>query len=268
MTNRTLASSLGLYVFAVGAIALGLIGLVWGDFATMWQRVMPGVPLRAPLAYITAICELAAGIAIFFPRSARAGALTLTILYSVFTLLWVPRIFAQPLAYDPTGNFFEELSLVIGGMVAYLIVSPPTSRWAKREPLVARLYVVCVLSFGIVHIIDLPGLPSWIPAWIPPGPRFWAYATTVCFFLAAASILTGILSALATRLLTAMILGFTIFVWGLRLLSAPHDHFFWAGFGISFAMSGAAWVVSDSISATVHRRASAAPSVQQIRSIA
>ncbi|HLY42769.1 MAG TPA: hypothetical protein VKR52_16255 [Terracidiphilus sp.] len=268
MTNRSLASNLGLYVYALGAIALGLIGLAWGDFATMWQRVLPSVPFREPLAYLTAIVEFATGIAILWRRTARIGAVALTALYSIFTLLWVPKIFALPLSYDPAGNFFEELSLVIGGAVAYLLVSPPNSGWAKREPLVARLYVVCVLSFGIVHIIDLPGLPSWIPAWIPPGPKFWAYATTVCFFLAAASILTGILSALATRLLTAMILGFTIFVWGLKLLSTPHDHFSWSGFGISLAMSGAAWAVSDSISACARQKPTVAAPVEPLRSIA
>lgn len=268
MNNRNLASNLGLYVYAVGAISLGLIGLVWGDFATMWQRVLPSVPLREPLAYLTAAVELAAGVAIFWPRAARTGAFVLTALYLIFTLLWVPIVFAQPLAYDPAGNFFEELSLVIGGAVACIVLSPATSPWAKREALIARFYVLCVISFGIVHVIDLPGLPSWIPAWIPPGPKFWAYATTVCFFLAAASILTGILSALATRLLTAMILGFTIFVWGLKLISAPREHFSWAGFGISLAMSGAAWVISDSISAHAQRKSALAQSVQQVRSIA
>jgi hypothetical protein len=54
MQKRTLASNLGLYAFAVGAIFLGLVGMASGDFATSWQRVGPNVPFREPLAYFTA----------------------------------------------------------------------------------------------------------------------------------------------------------------------------------------------------------------------
>src|ERR1017187_4387449 len=92
MQNRSLASNLGIYACAAGAIFLGLLGLVSGDFATTWQRVGSSVPFREPLANFTAFIELAAGLALLWPRTARAGALTLTVVYSAFTLLWVPKI--------------------------------------------------------------------------------------------------------------------------------------------------------------------------------
>jgi uncharacterized membrane protein len=81
--QRGVASNLGLYVYASGAIFLAALGLVSGDFATNWQSVGPHVPLRVPLAYLTAVIELVAGIPLLVPRTARAGALTLTIVYSV-----------------------------------------------------------------------------------------------------------------------------------------------------------------------------------------
>ena len=77
--QRGTTSNLGLYVYGGAAIFLGLLGLVSGDFATTWQNVGPNVPLRVPLAYLTAVIELAGGIALLLPRTARAGALTLTI---------------------------------------------------------------------------------------------------------------------------------------------------------------------------------------------
>jgi hypothetical protein len=76
---------------------------------------------------------------------------------------------------------------------------------------------------------------------------FWAYATTIGFFFAAASILTGILAPLASRLLTAEIVGFEILVWIPKLVADPHNHFIWAGNAISVAIAGATWLVSDSI---------------------
>src|SRR5271167_375313 len=91
MQGSSRASNLGIYVYAAGAIFLGVLGLVSGDFATTWQHVGPNVPFRQPLAYLTAAIELGGGLALLWPRTARAGALALTVVYSVFTLVWVPK---------------------------------------------------------------------------------------------------------------------------------------------------------------------------------
>jgi uncharacterized membrane protein YphA (DoxX/SURF4 family) len=253
MQIRSLASNLGIYTYAAGAIFLGLLGLASGDFATSWQRVGPNVPFREPLAYLTALIELAAGLALLWRRSARAGALTLAVIYSVFTLLWVPKIIEGLSGYDPTGNFFEEFSLVAAGAVLLARFSPAGSYLLRRESLFARLSGLSAISFGVVHIVDMPGLASWVPAWIPPSQIFWCYATTIGFFLAAAAILAGIQAPLAARLLTVEIVSFELFVWIPKLLATPHDHFIWAGNAISIAIAGATWAVSDSISRAVKR---------------
>ncbi len=247
--QRSIPSNLGLYVYGGAAIFLGLLGFVTGDFATIWQNVGPNVPLRVPLAYLTAFLELAGGIALLIPRTSRAGALTLTIVYSVFTLIWVPRALANLGNYDPIGNVFEEFSLVAAGLVLYAIFSPAGSSIARRRPFFVLLFGICPISFGIAHIIDMPGLLGWIPGWLPPTKMFWAYATTMGFFGAAVAILTGIMAPLAARLLTAEIVIFELLVWIPNLYAAPGNHFNWAGNAISIALAGASWVVSDSISA-------------------
>jgi uncharacterized membrane protein YphA (DoxX/SURF4 family) len=248
--QRGITSNLGLYVYGGAAIFLGILGLVSGDFATSWQNIGPTFPLRVPLAYLTAIIELAAGIALLFPRTARAGALTLTIVYSVFTLIWVPKALVNLGNYDPIGNVFEEFALVAAGLVLCAIFSPAGSSIARRRPFFVFLFGICPISFGIVHIIDMPGLLGWIPGWLPPSKMFWAYATTIGFFGAAVAILTGIMAPLAARLLTAEIVIFELLVWIPNLRSAPNNHFNWAGNAICIALAGASWVVSDSISAT------------------
>jgi uncharacterized membrane protein YphA (DoxX/SURF4 family) len=253
MQNRRLVSNLGIYAFAAGAIFLGLLGLASGDFATPWQRVYPTVPFREPLAYFAALVELGAGLALLWRRTARAGALTLTVVFSVFTLLWVPNILENQSGYDPIGNFFEEFSAVAAGAVLFAWLSPAGSFISRRESLFARLYGLSAISFGIVHICDMPGLLTWIPNWIPPSQMFWAYATTIGFFLAAAAILSGIMAPLASRLLTTEIVGFEILVWIPKLIASPHDHFNWAGNAICVALAGAPWAVSDSIGRTARR---------------
>lgn len=247
-------SNLGRYFYAGAAIALGVIGLVWSDFATNWQRVAHTLPHHTAVADAVALCELAAGVALLWPRCARAGAGALTALYAVFALLWIPKILEAPRVYDSWGNFFEEASLGIGGLVLCAWLAPVGPALAGKRAGISRLYGVCAISFALDHIVYFSAIPAWVPRWLPPGQIFWAAATTVFFLMAAVSILTGVLAPLAARLLAVMIVGFEILIWLPKLFSAPHEHFSWAGNGISLAMAAAAWVVADSIAADAQRK--------------
>jgi uncharacterized membrane protein len=254
LQNRNLESNLGIFTYAVATIFVGLVGLASGDFANPWQHVGPNVPFREPLAYLTAFIEVCAGFALFWHRTARAGALTITVVYSVFALLWMPKALAENLhSFDARGNFFEEFSIVVSGAVLFAFLSPTGSSIARRESLFARLYALSAISFGIAHIYAMPGLLTWIPKWIPPSPIFWAYATTVGFLLAAMAILSGVMAQLALRLVTAEIVGFELFVWVPRLLADPHNHFNWAGNAMCVVFAAAPWVISDSIFRTAGR---------------
>ena len=247
IADRNDTAGAGIYVYGLSGIALGLAGLVGGDFSTNWQHVKPTVPFREGLAYITAVSELAAGAAMLWRPTARMGAAVLTTLFVIFTLLWVPEVLKAPGIFDNWGNFFEEFSLVVGGAVALAMLSRCASRWAGKVGLLSRIYGVCPISFGLAHIIYFKAAASWVPKWIPPGQMFWAGATAVSFLLAAGAILTATLSGLASRLLTAQIVGFEFLVWAPKMFAAPHEHFAWAGNAVCVALAGATWVVSDAI---------------------
>lgn len=268
MQNRSLASNVGIYVYAGGAIFLGLLGLASGDFAATWQRVSPNVPFREALAYLTALIELTAGLALLWRRTARAGALTLTLVYSVFTLVWVPKYLEDLRNFDPLGNVFEEFSLVVAGAVLFASFSPTGSVISRLEPNLTRLYGLSAISFGVGHVYYMPGLLSWIPRWLPPSQLFWAYATTIGFFLAAVAILSGVMAPLASRLITAEILAFEVLVWIPKLVTGPHEHGNWAGNAISIALSGAPWVVSDSICRSEKSALVPAESSMEVNSLA
>lgn len=246
MESRRLASNLGICAYAAGAMLLGVVGLASGDFATPWQHLELEAPFRAPLAYLAALVELAAGFALLWRRTARLGALTLILIFSVFTLLWVPKALVANLHdFDPRGNVFEQFSLVVGAAVLFASLSPAGSAIARRESLFARLLGLSAISFGITQIYDMP--MTWTPKWIPPSPIFWDYFTTIGFFAAAAAILSGIMAPLASRLLTAEIVSFQFLVWIPKLVAGPHKHFNWAGNALNVALAGAPWVVADSI---------------------
>ena len=251
MLSRRALSNLGTRVYGLGAIALGLVGLAWGDFATVWQPIQAlpfTVPHRAALAYVAAAGLLSAGVAIQWRRSARAGLLVLAILYFIFALLWLPRVIGFPQLFGTWGGFLEEMSLVSASVIAYASLRPRDSVRASRTIQIGRLFFgVCVLSFGLGHFFALPQTAAMVPQWIPPGQRFWAVATGVAHLLAAAAILSGVLDVLGSRLLTAMLAAFSALVWAPGLFAQPHEHMVWAGNAINLALVGAAWVVADSI---------------------
>jgi uncharacterized membrane protein YphA (DoxX/SURF4 family) len=251
--SRGVLSNLGSRVYGLGAVVLGLVGLAWGDFATVWQPVQAGVPHRVALAYIAAACLLSAGVAIQWRWSAPAGLLVLAILYLVFASLWLPRVVGYPQIFATWGGFLEEMALVAAALVVYASLLPPRSAWAVRTSQVGRLlFGICVLSFGLDHFFALSITAGMVPAWIPPNQMFWAVATGVAHLLAGIAILSGVLDVPASRLLTAMLVTFGVLIWVPALFAQPREHMVWAANAINLALTGAAWAVADSIAS--HRR--------------
>jgi uncharacterized membrane protein YphA (DoxX/SURF4 family) len=244
---------LGRYVYGIAAIAFGVIALLWHDFNAPWQqiRTLGNVSHREILVYLAAAIFLFGGIAIQWRRTARAGALALGVIYLFFALMWVPIIAAEPKVYDRYGNFFEQFSLVSGALVVYATFAPNNSKSAAR---LARLgyfcFAICVVSFTLEQLFYLSGTASFVPKWIPPGQMFWAVATTTFFALAAIALFSGRSALLASRLLTAMLVGFALLVWLPAPFADPHKLISWAGNAQNLAITGAAWIVADYLSQT------------------
>ena len=243
--------SWGRHVFGLAAVAFGIITLVWHDFNT-WQQIRPlgNVPHREILAYLAAAIEIFGGMAIQGRRTARAGAIALGAIYFIFALLWVPHIIAEPLVYDRWGNFFEQFSLVAGATDRLRDV------WSEQlgttGARVARAgyicFGICVVSFTLEQLFYLSGTAGFVPKWIPPGQMFWAIATTIAFALAAIALLSGRSALLASRLLTAMIVGFGLLIWLPAAFADPHKLINWAGNAQNLAITGATWIVADFLS--------------------
>jgi uncharacterized membrane protein YphA (DoxX/SURF4 family) len=237
----------GRHVFGLAAILFGVVTLVWHDFNT-WQQIRPlgSIPHREILVYIVAAIEILGGLAIQWPKTARAGAIALGTIYLIFALLWIPRIVAEPRVYDRWGNFFEQFSQVAGAMIVYATVNRSTSERATRMARIGYIFFgICVVSFTLEQLIYLSGTAAFVPKWIPPGQMFWAITTTVAFALAAIALLSGRSALLASRLLTAMVIGFGLLVWLPALFADPHQLINWAGNAENLSIAGAAWIVTD-----------------------
>jgi uncharacterized membrane protein YphA (DoxX/SURF4 family) len=238
---------LGRHAYGLAAVAFGIITFAWQDFNN-WQqiRALGNVPHREILVYIAAAIEIFGGVAIQWSRTARAGAFALGSIYLVFALLWVPLIAAEPRVFDRWGNFFEQFSLISAALIVCASLSPGDS---KRRATAARIgylfFGICVVSFTTEQLLYLSGTAAFVPKWIPPGQMFWAITTTIAFALAAIALLSGRSDLLASRLLTAMLIGFGLLVWLPAPFADPHKIVNWAGNAQNLAITGAAWIVAD-----------------------
>jgi uncharacterized membrane protein YphA (DoxX/SURF4 family) len=236
MTVATPSSNLGRHVFGVAAFAFGVITLVWHDY-NGWHQ-------PRYLVYAAAVALTLGGAAIQFPRTAKPGAAVLAVIYLVFALQCLPGIVAAPRIYNSWGNFFEQFSLVAGAAIVYARLS---SAWSpETQTRIGRILVgVCTASFTLEQAFYLHPTASLVPKWLPPGPMFWAVATTVFFALAAVALLNNRMALLAARLLTIMLLIFGLIVWVPLLLSAPRSHTSWSETVETFAIAGTAWILAD-----------------------
>jgi uncharacterized membrane protein YphA (DoxX/SURF4 family) len=110
------------------------------------------------------------------------------------------------------------------------------------------LFGICVVSFTTEQFVYLSGTAAFVPKWIPPGQMFWAITTTIALAFAAISLLSGRSALLASRLLTAMLIGFGLLVWLPAPFADPHKMINWAGNAQNLAITGAAWIVADFLS--------------------
>jgi uncharacterized membrane protein YphA (DoxX/SURF4 family) len=180
---------------------------------------------------------------------ARAGATALGALYLVFALLGVPPIVAHPLVYNNFGNFFEQFSLFSGTLILYAWTGPrATARTARLARIGYYSFAICLISFALEQLFYLSATASLVPKWIPPGQVFWAIATTAAFALAAIALLTGFAARLASRLTTAMLVGFGLLVWLPALFADTRSLDNWSEGIETLAIAATAWIVMDFLS--------------------
>jgi uncharacterized membrane protein YphA (DoxX/SURF4 family) len=242
---------LGIRIYGLGAVATGLVGLVWGDFALQWQPVAPHFPARAALAYVFAALLILAGIAVNSQRLRVAGAAMLTVLYAIVVVLMQgANIIQHPGEFATWSGAAEQVALLSAGLAAYAWLRADRLRgsWDSNQLLhIATIAMgVCLLTFGVAHFLYLQFTASMVPAWIPGGQRFWALLTGVAHIAAGIALLTGVKARLAAVLLTVMFASFGLLI-HLPLLLAQPDHLNWVMNSVNLALTGAAWTIAHSL---------------------
>ncbi len=232
--------------YGLGAIALGIIGLVFGDFALQWQPVPKDLPGHHLLALASGAIMLILGLGVLWTRTARLASAALAVVYLGWVALHGPDTAAAPASVASWLGVAETLSLSMGGLALLAMSSEPAD---ERLRLAARLvYAQCPLVFGLSHFAYADFTAKMVPGWIP-HPLFWAYATGVCHLAAGLAILLGLAPRLAATLLTTMMGCFVVMLHVPRVMAAPDSHLEWTMTAIALSLTGAAWALRQSLPA-------------------
>jgi uncharacterized membrane protein YphA (DoxX/SURF4 family) len=214
-------SRIGRIFYGAAITEMGLQTIYYKDFPYM---LLPpnhtAISGLAILAIIFGVLFALAGVCIIFEKIPKFSSLLLGgVLLLVFCFYYIPYEFIATSNYmhlTEWENAEKELALAGGALVIAGCFPMPNENSVSRFlgkliPLGPILFVIPIISFGILHFMYGPDVASMVPSWIPYH-LFWIY------FAGAALIGSGMAIVLKIKVgLFAFLLGLMIFLWVILL---------------------------------------------------
>lgn len=242
-----------LTAFALGLIGLGVLTLIYDDFALVWQPVPPSLPGRFALAYASGTLMLLGGIGLLFRASAGWSARILLPYLFLWLLLKVPALAVAPKLEAVWLGFGEIAVLFAAGWILVATVGQisPASLLAfaageRAMRLATMLFGLSLIPIGLSHILYTNQTVNLIPAWLPFRTSL-AYLTGAGQICCGLAILLSIVPRVAALLEAGMVSLFAVLVWLPAIIAAPRGRLPWTAFFITWFFAASAWIVARNI---------------------
>ena len=239
--------------FALGLIGLGVLALIFGDFALVWQPVPTSLPGRSALAYASGLLMLFGGVGLLFRTSATWSARIVFPYLFVWLLLKVPALIVAPSMEAVWLGFGEIAVLLAAGWVLFATLvkvrSASIFTFAAGETGIRRatlLFAVSLVPIGLSHIIYPKQTADLIPAWLPFRVGL-AYFTGAIQISCGFGVLFSIVPRLAAMVEAGLVGLFGLLVWLPATLAEPKARLPWTALLITWFFAASAWVVARSI---------------------
>jgi uncharacterized membrane protein YphA (DoxX/SURF4 family) len=234
-------------------MGLGILALVYGDFALVWQPVAAWVPGRTGLAYASGVLMLLCGAGLLFSATVKWSVRIVFPYLIVWALLKVPALVVAPQIEGVWLGLGELVMLLAGGWTLFAVFAelPEESvlKFASGEKgiRIARiLFAIWVIPVGLSHVFYVKETATLVPAWLP-FKTFWAYLTGIGHMASGIGVLFSILPGVAAWAEAGMLSVITLLVWAPAVLAAPKTRLPWTAFFISWAITAAVFVVAANI---------------------
>lgn len=225
-------------------IALGITGIVNGDFALVWQNVPAHLPGRGAMAYACAVMEILLGIALLSRHTMIAASRALLVYMALWlVLLEVPPVLRAHLDAGAWGGI-GEIGCMVAGAWSLCAADAPESRstgihWARW------LLVFTLPMLGAEVIVDaLAAGDRVMQPWLQhlPHPAAWAVLSGAGSIAACLGIVFGVWPRLAATLEAAMIAVIGLVYWAPVLHTGRTAT---TAFIITLLVAASVWVVAD-----------------------
>jgi uncharacterized membrane protein len=238
-------------LMAAGMIGLGVLALVYRDFAMQWQPVAAWFPGRTGLACAAGVLMLLCGAGLLFRRTASWSVRVIFPYLIVWFLLKVPALVVAP-GMEAVWLGAGEIAVLLAGgwtLFARMAELPPESGIGflagERGVRVARiLFAVALVPIGLSHIIYVQPTHNLVPAWLPFRAG-WAYVTGAGQMASGLGVLFGVLPRIAAWAEAIQISLFTLLIWVPAAMAGPHVRLNWTALCISWTIAAAAWAVAQ-----------------------
>jgi uncharacterized membrane protein len=239
-----------LTLFAMGMIGLGVLALVVGDFAMVWQPVAPWVPGRTALAYGAGVLMLMCGAGQLFDATAKAAVRVLFAYLIAWMLLKAPAVVVAPLVEGVWLGIGELVMLMAGGWVLFARMSaaaedsPLGFAVGERGARLAQIaFGLAVIPVGLSHLLYTPQTVELVPAWLPFRAG-WAYLTGVGQMAVGLGLVFRVWPRVAAWCEAGMVSLFTLLIWLPAAVTTPKARLPWTALCISWSIAAAAWVLA------------------------
>jgi uncharacterized membrane protein len=227
--------------YGASAAGLGVLCVLAGDLAYVFQPVPRWMPLGSSLAYLSGAILVGGGLALLAGAMTRVAALALTIHFVVWLLLCdVTATIARPNLVGNWEGCGLLLTVIGGGWILVARSRPPAGRaatWARC------VFAAGLPLIGLAHFLNAEEATVYVPAWFPLRIG-WVYLTGAGHVAAGLAILLGILPGLAATLEAAQITGFVILAHIPAVAGAPGDRIQWAMLVYALVIAASAWLVA------------------------
>jgi uncharacterized membrane protein YphA (DoxX/SURF4 family) len=240
---------LGQVMFLLALAGVGVLSLIFNDFALVWQPYPAWLPWRPVFAQLSGTLLLVACVGVLIPRTAAVSAMVLAIYESLWVLMRGAPVLSAPLNVGAWLGLGEALAACLGG---WLLWRTLRQRSIIAAPPLRILFGLCCVSFGLSHFAYADFTASMIPTWLPAHTAL-AYLSGAGHLAAGLALISGVLPRAAATLEALMLTSIVLLVHVPSIGAhpppewAPTARFQWTALCMALVLAASAWLLASAL---------------------